>query len=447
MLRTLAGRLDVKNADERKRVRPRQAVLQGAEFKELWDRIKHKTTYRVRFDNDGLVAQCARALQDAPQIPRTRLQWRKADIAVGQAGVQATERSGAATVVLDERDIPLPDVLTELQDRTRLTRRSIYRILSDSHRLDDFKRNPQAFIELVAQVINRCKRQAVVDGIKYQRLGDDHYYAQELFENEELTGYLKNMLGATKSVYRRSSTIPTSRPGLRISSKRTPPSRYTPSSPAGSRCRPRSGAYRPDWAVLVATATHLASTINVQDAGFCQDGAAIVVAAVAAACRPDATVESIVQQAVARIPATSGARMLAGVQQAFDAIRGRDYAAFRGYVHEHRDRFFQLRKANSLETVPLTLALFSLADGNVERCVTYAANFGGDTDTMAAMARAIAGAFGGVGAVRPDWLDKVKRNADQDQEDMARGLAAAAVTRLDRERAAGARRLRRCSRE
>ena len=175
VLRTLAGRLDIKNADERKRVRPRQAVLQGAEFKELWDRIKHKTTYRVQFDNDGLIAQCTRALQDAPPIPRTRLQWRKADIAIGQAGVQATERSGAATVVLDERDIPLPDVLTELQDRTRLTRRSIQRILSDSHRLDDFKRNPQAFIELAAQAINRCKRQAVVDGIKYQRLGDDHY--------------------------------------------------------------------------------------------------------------------------------------------------------------------------------------------------------------------------------------------------------------------------------
>ena len=32
-------------------------------------------------------------------------------------------------------------------------------------------------------------------------LGDEHYYAQELFEKEELTGYLKNMLNATKSVY------------------------------------------------------------------------------------------------------------------------------------------------------------------------------------------------------------------------------------------------------
>lgn len=125
--------------------------------------------------------------------------------------------------------------------------------------------------------------------------------------------------------------------------------------------------------------------------------------------------------------------MLAGVRLALDAAGGRDYAAFRAYVHEHEDRFFQPRKANSLETVPLTLALFSLAGGDVERCVTYAANLGGDTDTMAAMA----GAFGGVGAIRRDWVDKVKRNADQDQEELARGLAQAAAAKMERERASG----------
>ena len=118
-------------------------------------------------------------------------------------------------------------------------------------------------------------------------------------------------------------------------------------APAGlvNACNPAQAA---------AQATHLASLINVQDAGFCQDGAAIVAAAVAAACRTDASVDSILQEAVASVPATSGARMLAGVEQALDAARDRDYAAFRAYVHEHKERFFQPRKANSLETVPLT---------------------------------------------------------------------------------------------
>ena len=185
----------------RQTVRPRQAVLESAEFKSLWNRIRHKTTYRVAFDNERLLEKCTKALGDAPPISRTRLQWSKADISIGQSGVEATEVVGSATVTLEESDIDLPDVLTELQNRTQLTRRSICRILLASRRLNDFKRNPQQFIELAARAINLCKRQALVDGIKYRRLGDRAYYAQELFEQQELTGYLKYMRDATKSVY------------------------------------------------------------------------------------------------------------------------------------------------------------------------------------------------------------------------------------------------------
>jgi type III restriction enzyme len=252
ILRKLAGRLEVKDADERRQVRPRQAILHSPEFKALWDRIKHKTTYRVEFDNEKLVESCIKALRDAPAIPKTRLQWRKADIAIGKAGVEATERGGAQTVVLDEADIELPDLLTQLQDRTQLTRRTVHRVVAGSGRLGDFKRNPQAFIELAAEAINRRKRLAVVDGIKYQRLGDEHYYAQELFEKEELTGYLKSMLTETKkSVYEQvvygSGTEADFADGLEkneaIKIYAKLPGWFTIPTPLGT--------YNPDWAVLV----------------------------------------------------------------------------------------------------------------------------------------------------------------------------------------------------
>ena len=200
ILRKLAGRLEIRNADERRTVRPRQAILDCPEFKALWNSIKHKTIYRVAFDNEVLIEKCTQALQDI-EIPRTRLQWRMADIAIGQSGVEATEKSVAPPRSLDEVEVKLPDLLTELQDRTQLTRRSIQRILCESERLEVFKRNPQQFIELAANLINQSKRRALVDGIKYQRLGNEHYYAQELFETKELTGYLKNMLDSQKSVY------------------------------------------------------------------------------------------------------------------------------------------------------------------------------------------------------------------------------------------------------
>ena len=206
-LRKVSGRLEIKNADDRRAVPLRKgadgkAVYLSDDFKTLWDRIKHQTTYRVQFDNAKLLQDCIDELKKAPAIAKARLQWRKADISIGKAGVLATEKEGAATVVLDETDIELPDLLTDLQDRTQLTRRSIITILTGSGRLDEFKRNPQQFIELTAEVINRSKRLALVDGIKYQKVGDDHYYAQELFAQDELTGYLRNMLLDTKrSIY------------------------------------------------------------------------------------------------------------------------------------------------------------------------------------------------------------------------------------------------------
>src|SRR5699024_8428280 len=146
ILRKLSGRLEIKNADERRQVPLRKdkdgkAIYLSDDFKALWDRIKHQSTYRVQFDNDKLVAECIAYLQDI-SIAGARLQWRKAGIAIGKAGVQATEKAGAATVVLDEADIELPDILTEPQNRTQLTRRSIAKILTGSGRLDDFKCNP-----------------------------------------------------------------------------------------------------------------------------------------------------------------------------------------------------------------------------------------------------------------------------------------------------------------
>ena len=65
----------VRDRRQRCRARPREAILDNAEFKGLWDRIKHRTKYRLNFDNEDLLAKCAEALADAPTIPAANLQW------------------------------------------------------------------------------------------------------------------------------------------------------------------------------------------------------------------------------------------------------------------------------------------------------------------------------------------------------------------------------------
>lgn len=252
ILRKLAGRLEIQDADKKVVIKTRQAILESDGFKALWDRIKHKTTYRVAFDNEKLIVDCAKALQDSPPISKTRVNIRKADLTIGRGGVDAKETATAAPVVLDETDIELPDILTDLQDKTQLTRRSIVRILKESGRLDDFKRNPQEFIELANEAINRTKRLAIVDGIKYQRLGDEYYYAQELFKTEELVGYLKNTLEVQKATHDHivydSSGIER---GFAEELEKNEAVKVYAKLPAWFKIPTPLGSYNPDWAVLI----------------------------------------------------------------------------------------------------------------------------------------------------------------------------------------------------
>ena len=257
LLRKVTGRVEVKNRDDRETVPLRKgadgkAVTLSEDFKALWDRIKHKTTYRVQFDNDKLIRDCTAALTRDLHIARARLQWRKAEIGIGKAGVEAREKEGAYTVTLDEADIELPDLLTDLQDRTQLTRRTLVKILTECERLDDFKRNPQQFIEQAAEIINRCKRMALVDGIRYQRLGDDAVWAQELFETEELTGYLTNMLRDTKrSIYEHVVYDSGTERDFADALEKDDDVVLYAKLPGWFKVPTPLGNYNPDWAVLV----------------------------------------------------------------------------------------------------------------------------------------------------------------------------------------------------
>jgi len=251
-LRKLSGKLEIKNADERVIIKTRKAVLESAEFKALWDKIKHKTTYRVNFDNAKLIDDCAKSIRKGPAVTRTRAQFRIAKIAIGKGGVETDDPRATGFTTIKETDIELPDLLTDLQDKTQLTRRSIVEILTKSQRLSDFKRNPQEFIDLCSEAINRTKRLALVDGISYERIGDEYYYAQELFQKEELTGYLKNTLEAQKSVFehvvydsagieKRFAEDLEANEAVKVYAK----------LPGWFKVPTPLGTYNPDWAVLI----------------------------------------------------------------------------------------------------------------------------------------------------------------------------------------------------
>ena len=163
VLRRLSGRLDLGDADART-ARQRRTLPGGAtDENSNRQRQSSKAVYPVRLDS-ALIESCIRALRAAPAVVRSHVRWRKVGLAIGQQGVQATEREHGTAVELEAETAGLPDLLTGLQERTELTRRSLHRIITGSGRLDDFRANPQAFIELAGSTINRCKGQAMTGG-------------------------------------------------------------------------------------------------------------------------------------------------------------------------------------------------------------------------------------------------------------------------------------------
>jgi hypothetical protein len=62
----------------------------------------------------------------------------------------------------------------------------------------------------------------------------------------------------------------------------------------------------------------------------------------------------------------------------------------------------------SVESVSIAMALLYLCQGDVNRCLIEAANFGRDADSIANLVGSIAGALQGASAVRADWIERVE---------------------------------------
>jgi len=185
-------------------------------------------------------------------VRRARFVYRKSQAEISRGGVDMSQ-AVSQTMETDFQDYELPDIVSFLQNETNLTRRSIVEILRRSGKLDDFKRNPQEFIEQVTAIIRHQMQLSIVDGIKYERLGDHHVYSQELFENQELYGYLAtNMLESSKSIHSHviydSDVEAEFARGLEASED----VKVYAKLPDWFKIETPLGSYNPDWAVVIA---------------------------------------------------------------------------------------------------------------------------------------------------------------------------------------------------
>src|SRR5699024_4756725 len=136
-LKKIAGNLNIKNADNKRVVKPKKEVLLSSDFKDLWNRIKYKTTYRVEFDSEELIEACAKELNHNLRVGKAKFKYQKAQTMIDRGGVRA-ELASETVQTYEATDFKLPDIISILQNETHLTRKSIADILLKSDKLNQF---------------------------------------------------------------------------------------------------------------------------------------------------------------------------------------------------------------------------------------------------------------------------------------------------------------------
>lgn len=176
---------NIKNGNKKKKQLFRKDFPLDPEFQAIWERLKYKTRYRVRFDTEELIKQASAAVAGLPEIQKPRIRVCKAQLKQSQTyGIETVEIASRSR----EMDVQweIPDILGEIQKKTGLTRRTVYEIITQSGRLKDVAGNPQRFIDLAAEAVNRSLYALMAAGIEYEQTGE--VYDQKLLEDMEREG-------------------------------------------------------------------------------------------------------------------------------------------------------------------------------------------------------------------------------------------------------------------
>lgn len=183
-----------------------------------------------------------------------------------------------------------------------------------------------------------------------------------------------------------------------------------------------------------------------------REAAGVMAAAVAAAMDANATIDDVVDASLA--VAHDGTREAIGSVVACARSLGdwRDglaqlreaIAPFDTVGPDYRDPGLGARRPSRLhaiEELPIALGLLVIARGEYREAVLGAANYGRDSDSIATMAGAIAGALGGLEVVPEAWRRTVASASQLDLETPGREMAAVAREMMEAdERRGGARR-------
>jgi len=191
-----------KDARERGAAKLKKAMILTPEFEALWNRIKHKTQYKVQIDTEKLIEEVVEILDETNiQLPQISIE--KGELLVNKDNAFETEHvadgslayrlSGSANILKS-----IEHRLAHTTPAMKLTRNTLLEILKRTKNQQAALDNPPEFAKVVVEKIRQKIITQLIDGIKYEKIGE--VYEMSQFDCE-LESWKEYMVPASRSIY------------------------------------------------------------------------------------------------------------------------------------------------------------------------------------------------------------------------------------------------------
>jgi len=168
----------IKQQRKRKARTLNKQLYASPEFEEFWRTISQRTTYRVALDRNEVIKSAIEKIKSEQMIESLRVQVTKAGLKLVRGGTKTSETSSRSAELTGAYQ--LPDIITELQEATSLTRKTLVDVLTQSGKLSEFIANPNDFITMMKRNLQNVLATAVVEGLQYEKIGGYVYELREL---------------------------------------------------------------------------------------------------------------------------------------------------------------------------------------------------------------------------------------------------------------------------
>jgi len=177
----------IKDKKDEKILKLNEKVFDSDDFKDLWEKISQRTKYKIEFETQELIKKSVEYLKNSFEEKKFDSLFKKTVNkikSINKDGTIDSIQTEDRDIINETKSYNLPDIVTHLQEKTRLSRKTICNILKESYSYEYFKKNPQLFMIIAEEEIKAAMEELIFEyeKIKYEKI-DSRWNIQKIKES------------------------------------------------------------------------------------------------------------------------------------------------------------------------------------------------------------------------------------------------------------------------